>query len=34
MIKVEGLKDGTYYFEETRAPEGFELDTTPISAKS
>lgn len=33
MIKVEGLKDGTYYFEETRAPEGFELDTTPISAK-
>ena len=32
-IKVEGLDLGTYYFEETKAPEGYSLDAEAVDAK-
>lgn len=32
-IKVEGLDLGTYYFEETKAPEGYSLDSAPVDVQ-
>ena len=32
-IKVEGLDLGTYYFEETKAPEGYSLDSAPVDVE-
>lgn len=32
-IKVEGLDLGTYYFEETKAPEGYSLDSAPVNVE-
>lgn len=32
-IKVEGLDLGTYYFEETEAPEGYSLDSAPVDVE-
>ena len=31
QIKVEGLDLGTYHFEEVEAPEGYSLDSAPVS---
>lgn len=30
MISIEGLKPGKYYFKETKAPNGYELNNEPI----
>ena len=30
VIEVKGIDVGSYYFEETKAPEGYSLDNTPI----